>query len=943
MARGGRDVLKAARAAIRDQRMTRIRLMSATLLTAAMAFGLAHPAFAADHINRARAAMAKGDLDTAQIELRNAVRDNPRNGEARFLLAEVELEKGNPAAAETQAEAARKRGYNPRQVIPLLAQSILSQNRPQALLDKLKPSGTDKSVDSDIEVARGSAYLTLNQLPQATAAFAHAETLDPSNAVAWFTDSRLNLAQGKLAEAKTKLARGLAAAPKSVRGRTLQAQIMAIDHDVPGALKLLGETIQQRPPALPARLLRANLLIAQGKFAAARKDDAFVMRVLPGNAEAMFLAAVLYHQEGKNELADQVLDRLQPMFPNLVKGWFLQAAVKDSLGQEEAAAASARRYVAQAPDDPNGAKLLASIEFKLNHPERAIPPLARLVADHQADAQAFDMLGRAYASLGDPAQAAKEFEEAAKRAPKDVGVRTQLASTLLQSGHANDAVTELDEALAMAPKQPEVGEALFLAAMKTGDMDKAAAALKKIQAAQGETPVVRNLEGLLQLARLQLPQAKATFAAITKAAPNFVPAQINLARTLAMAGDQKGYEAVLAVLLAKAPTSEPALTLLVNARLGTGDMTGAEQLLEAAHKAAPKSIPLVLRLGDLYIRDHQPGKAQALVSQMSPAALPGPALLGLQAAAQIAQKNDKAAQTTLAALLADEPHALVARRELAALKIKDGDYATARDLIKAGIGLTPNDYQLYLDYALIDLKQNNLDAAIATARTLRDQDQGFAVLQALPGDVCMAANQPERAIKEYRQAFSLSPSLLLVARIAGADERMGKPHLAATELKTWLAKHPGDLGAMRLLSGIDIARKNYAEAKDYLQQILVKAPQDGPSLNNLAWIDQKLGDAAGARKLAQQAYLLSPGAQTADTLGWIMVTGGDPAQGVILLRQAHAGSTDPRIAYHFAVALNDTGAPAAAIPLLRQVVASKQSFHDKADAAALLSRLTKGS
>ncbi|MDE2005967.1 MAG: PEP-CTERM system TPR-repeat protein PrsT, partial [Rhodospirillales bacterium] len=831
-------------------KMTRFHLMGTTLLAAVAAIGIglaSPPAMAASYLARARAALAKGDLDTAQIELRNAVRENPRSGEVRFLLAQLELEKGNAAAAETQAKAARERGYDDRQVIPILAQSILSQNHPQELLDTIKPLGKDKIVDSEIEVARATAYIALNDAAHGAAALTKAETLDPANAIAWFTDSRLALAQGKLPAAKEKLARGLASAPKSVRGRTLQAQIMAIDKNVPGALTLLGEVIKERPPALPARLLRANLLIATGKFAAAREDVTTTLKILPGNAEAMFLSAVLAHQEGKNEIADQILDRLQPMFVNLTKGWFLQAAVKDSLGQEEAAAAAARRYVGQAPDDVNGAKLLAQIEFKLHRPELAIAPLARLVADHRSDAQAYDMLGRAYAALGDPAQASKMFQQAATLAPKDVGVRTQLASTLLASGDPNQAVSQLDQALALAPHQPQVGEALFLAALKTGDLDKAAAALAKVKAAQGETASVLNLEGLLALARLHLPEAKTIFAAAIKKDPSFTPARINLARTLAMQGDDAGYRSALQAILDKAPASEPALTLLGNALFASGDHAGAETLLLNAHKAEPKSIPLVLRLGDLYIRDKAPAKALDLVREMSPSALPGPALLGLQAAAQLALGDEKPAETTLTALLTAEPHALVARRELAALKLKSGDYAPARDLIQAGIGLAPTDYQLYLDYALIDFKEHGLDAAITTARRLRDQDQGFALLQALPGDVCMAAGQPARAEKEFRDAYSLGPSLLMAVRIASALQGEKKPDAALAEIKAWLTAHPDDLAAMHLISDQLIARKDYAGAKTYLAQILAKQPHDGATLNNLAWIDQQLGDMADAR------------------------------------------------------------------------------------------------
>jgi Flp pilus assembly protein TadD len=162
-------------------------------------------------------------------------------------------------------------------------------------------------------------------------------------------------------------------------------------------------------------------------------------------------------------------------------------------------------------------------------------------------------------------------------------------------------------------------------------------------------------------------------------------------------------------------------------------------------------------------------------------------------------------------------------------------------------------------------------------------------------------------------------------------------------LKDWLAKHPDELQVASVLSGMDIARKNYAEARVYLKQVLAKAPHDPASLNNLAWIDQKLGKLDEARTLAGQAYLLAPSPQTADTLGWILVAAKEPAQAVVLLRQAHAGSTDPRIAYHYAVALNATGDKAQAVKLLHVAVASKVKYSEKPDAATLLDKLTKGS
>ncbi len=109
----------------------------------------------------------------------------------------------------------------------------------------------------------------------------------------------------------------------------------------------------------------------------------------------------------------------------------------------------------------------------------------------------------------------------------------------------------------------------------------------------------------------------------------------------------------------------------------------------------------------------------------------------------------------------------------------------------------------------------------------------------------------------------------------------------------------------------------------HLQLVLSKKPHDPVALNNLAWVYQQQGDKR-AEGLAQQAYILSPGGQTADTLGWILVTGGDPTKGVTLLRQAAAqAGGDPRILYHYAVALKDTGQKDEAIKLLNAVVANK--------------------
>ena len=116
----------------------------------------------ADYLSTAKTSLKKGDLKSAQIDLRNAVRSDPQNAEAHYWLGRVTFELGDPVASEREAIAARDRGFDPHQTVPLLAQALLAQNKFDDLLSTLKPEGKDPMLDASILVARGYAQVGLN-------------------------------------------------------------------------------------------------------------------------------------------------------------------------------------------------------------------------------------------------------------------------------------------------------------------------------------------------------------------------------------------------------------------------------------------------------------------------------------------------------------------------------------------------------------------------------------------------------------------------------------------------------------------------------------------------------------------------------------------------------------------------------------------------------------
>ena len=897
----------------------------------------------ADYMSNARAALKKGDLKSAQIDLRNAVRNDPQNAEAHFLLGRVSIELGDPVAAEREAVAARERGFDPHQAIPLLTQALLSQQKYQNLLDMLKPEGKDPTLDAAILVSRGYALIGLRKPDDAQKAFAEAEAVAPNAVEPLLADARLSVQRADIAGAQAKIDRAIAAQPKSSEALLAKAQLLRLKNDGPGAMAVLDDLIATQPAVTQAKLDRASLALAMGKNDQARADIEAILKGTPGNVQAIYLAAVMEAQAGNFKAADVALERISGYIPRIQRAFYLQALVKEQLGLTEQAEDAARKYLARFPNDIAAYKILARLEFAKKRPDLVIETLSKVAESGKGDAETYDILGRAYSATNRPTEAVAAFQKAQTLAPNDVMLQTRLASARMGTGDIDAAVGDLEHTLLLEPKAPAVGEALFFAALASGDLDKASASLDKIKAAQGDTPVTANLLGLLYLAKTELPEADAIFSGIVKKNPDFIPAKVNLARLLAMRGDQAKAEALLADVLKKSPASEPALTIAVFYKMQNGRLGEATEIMEKAHAASPTVLNLTANLGELYIRDGKPQKAMDLAQAEKPPASTSVEIHSLKAAAYLALGRKKEARDTYGELLKQDASIVGARRQLVALQIDAGDFEAARATLSAGIAASPRNYQFYQDLAMIDLKSTGVEAALSTADRLMNQDREFSQLRALKGDVYMAANRAVDAAEAYRKEAQGNPASnpFLISRLAGAEARAGHLDMAIKVLGEWISKND-DPDAMRQLSDLQLNYGRYDEAAVYLEMVLKKKPHDAVALNNLAWVYQQKGDDR-ALPMARRAYVLAPNAQTADTLGWILVTTGNPTSGVALLRQASVeASNDPRVVYHYAVALKDTGSKEEAIRQLQIVIGIPGTWKEKQEAERLLTELKGG-
>ena len=143
---------------VRDLAFDRKRQVNYRSLIIALSFALTFEAgtggaAGTDYLAEAESLAGKGQLKAAEIQLKNAVRSDPNNGAAHYRLAVIQLQLGNPAAAEHEARIARNGGYDPAHSGPLLAQTYLAQQKFRQLLEDFGADQGDNAERAGIMVA----------------------------------------------------------------------------------------------------------------------------------------------------------------------------------------------------------------------------------------------------------------------------------------------------------------------------------------------------------------------------------------------------------------------------------------------------------------------------------------------------------------------------------------------------------------------------------------------------------------------------------------------------------------------------------------------------------------------------------------------------------------------------------------------------------------------
>lgn len=366
---------------------------------------LALPEAAKDDLDKARAALLRGDGIAAEADLRRALADGASKSDVaadmgEAMIQQEQRDKAREWLAPGQFDAAQAgRGW-----------------RLLGMLERL---------DGDL-IASAKAY-------------DRALALTPNDPQMWVEIGRLRYQGGEHLLALDAADRALAAGPDHPRALEFKAQLVRDAEGDAAALPLFEKALATSPNDL---LLLGGYAASLGELGRASEMLVVTRKMIaidPRHPQAFYLQAVLAARAGQTDLARAMLNRVGEQLDEIPAAMLLQGALELEAGNANAAAQRLSRLADLQPANQPVQALLARALYEAGDIQQLFGRFGAMAGRADASPYLLGILGRALEEQGDRTAAAPLLDRAAGAAAPELipGYERDIAADLAPRWTAN--------------------------------------------------------------------------------------------------------------------------------------------------------------------------------------------------------------------------------------------------------------------------------------------------------------------------------------------------------------------------------------------------------------------------------------------------------------------------------------------------------------------------
>jgi tetratricopeptide (TPR) repeat protein len=716
------------------------------------------------HFDQGNKYTAEKRDDFAVIEYANAVRIDPKFGDARLKLAETYERMGNIQAAFPEFIRAADALPNNRDVQLKAIQLLLVARR----FDDAKARAANllkkDPRDLDALLLSANAMAALKDPDSATKEIEEALKVAPEDSRAFVSLGGIQMGSGASKEAEASYRRAIALKPSSVEAHLALANFLFSSRRLDEAEQELKQSI-----AVDSRNVLANRMLAALYMGTNRRPQAEqplkVIAEVTKLPAARFELANYYAGVGREDDAKKLLGELAADKATFARAEGMLASMDYQKGRPKEAHSRLDKLLERAPKEPSALLLRAqwlTSEHKLDQAIDAAK--AATIADPQS-ALAQYFLGVAHSLRGNVPDAIAAYNEALRLNPRFESARIQLSRVNLVRGDARAALRYAQDAKQASPDNVDARLALVRSQLAVNDIANADKEIAELLRLYPNISDVHTLNGTLQGQRNNNAAARASFNRALELSPQNLDAFGGL---VGMDLKEKRFNEAFKRVeteLAKRPDTVQLMQLAGMTYAQAGETTKAEQAFLRMVSVDPTSQTGYAMLAQLYVRQRRLDEARKqfeTIAKRDPRSVGARTMIGVILEAQgKRQEAKKSYEETIAAV----PAAPVVANNLAFLYAEDGqNLDTALQLASTAKKLLPESSEVDDTLGWVYYKKNLASLAIPPLEdSLKKRPNNpialyhLGMTYAKVGDKVKSRDALERALKlNLRQAYVAS-------------------------------------------------------------------------------------------------------------------------------------------------------------------------------------------
>jgi tetratricopeptide (TPR) repeat protein len=734
-----------------------------------------------------------GKLKEAIIMYRNALKRDPRFGEAYLRLGDAEMRRGMPAQAVAAYRRAVELYPDPEEPAGKLADIylaayVLSPKKDPLLLrevEELASSLAAKNPNS-FQSLRLRAFLNL------------ADTTDKTQehlfrAIEFF--KKADAVKPRQPELRLALVQTLAQTNQLQEAEKYAQELIQDSPTVPGAYWFLSRLYLQQnrlkeADAVVDKLIQANPQTpgfkvdrAEYLFATQRKDEA--MQTLAALSAATDTDAALLKRVGDTYLRIREPQKAYETYEAGIKRFPAQKTefrlrmipALLTLQKRDEAIRLAETAVQEDPSNNGALSMRASLWLNYGTKEQfdaAVKDLQQLISKEPNNAVIRYNLGRAYHSRGELDAARTQYGEAVKASKYLTAAHLGLGQIAMAKGEPGKAVSSADEILAYDPSNLAARILRINGLMAGGNTNQARIDINTYLKDTPDNPDLRYQLAIVNFVERRYQEAEQQFRALQQRFPNDLRLLFSIAEVMLRTNRQADAMRLVQEAYQKSP-DQPGLKLaMANTAMRVNQLDTAEKEFRALLAAEPENIDIMMRLGETLRRK---GQVSASLDLLKKAYEKAPSFPGL--AMQLALTHEalgdwRSAVPLYEAILKQDPNHLIALNNLAYRYADMGkDLDTALTYAQRAQQRAPTSDDVIDTLAWVYIRKNLNDTAISLLRPLIVKQPRNPLFHYHLGLALLQKGDRTAARQSLQTALSLNPSKEDEQKIREALSRAG--------------------------------------------------------------------------------------------------------------------------------------------------------------------------